>query len=111
MIETKWEGVEGFKRRLVAMRRRVWPEVDVLLRGVSEASAQAAAKASRPHRKSGRLQSSIAPVTTPTTAGFTARYYVRANRALGDIRKSAEAAAEREVEQGSAKFLRRLTKK
>ena len=74
MIQAKWEGLDGFKRRLTTMKRRVKPGIADLLQDVSNASARAASKAAKGHRKSGRLQSSIAPRTTKETAGFSAVY-------------------------------------
>ena len=110
MIAAKWEGLDGFTRRLTTMKRRVRPEVASLLRGVSDASARAASKAAKGHRRTGKLGASIKPRTTATTAGFSAVFYVRANRALSGIRKSAEAAAKVEVKRGGEKLLRSLAK-
>ena len=110
MIQAEWRGIDSFKRRLASMKRRVKPEVESLLRGVAGASARAAAKAAKGHRKSGRLQSSISAHTTADTAGFSAVFYVKANRALAGIRKSAEAAAAAEVKRGGQKLLGNLTK-
>ena len=110
MIQAEWKGLDTFARRLTTMKRRVKPEVANLLRGVSDASARAAAKAATHHRRTGRLQSSIKPHTTETTAGFSGRYYLIANRALSGIRKSAEAAAKVEAKRGGEELLRNLTK-
>ena len=110
MIAAEWQGLAAFKRRLTTMKRRVRPEVADLLRGVSDASARAASKASTGHRRTGRLGASIKPRTTATTAGFSAVYYVRANRALSGIRKSAEAAAKVQAKRGADLLLRNLTK-
>ena len=110
MIQAEWQGLDAFKHRLRTMRGRVRPEVANLLRDVSTASSRAASQAAKSHRKSGRLGASIKPHTTATTAGFSAVYYVRANKALRDIRKSAQAAAKVEVKRGGEKLLRSLTK-
>ena len=110
MTNIEWQGLAAFKRRLATMKRRVRPGVADLLRGVSTASARAAAGASKGHRKSGRLQASIRPHTTEETAGFRALYYVRANKALADIRKAAESAAQVEVKRGGKRLLRELAK-
>ena len=110
MIAAKWEGLDTFARRLTKMKRRARPGVADLLRGVSDASARAALKASKAHRRSGRLEASIAPRTTKETAGFSAVYYVKANKALRDVLKSAGAAAKVEARRGGEKFLRGLTK-
>ena len=109
-MKARWTGLDAFKRRLTTMKRRVRPEVANLLRGVSNASARAALKAAKGHRKSGRLQASIKSVTTKTTAGYSARYYLVANRALSDIRKSAQAAATIEAKRGGDLLLRNLVK-
>ena len=110
MIQAEWKGLDAFKRRLTTMKRRAKPEVASLLRDVSSASARAASKAAKGHRKSGRLQASSKPHTTETTAGFSGLYYVRANRALAGIRKSAEAAAKVEAKRGGEKLLSELAK-
>ena len=110
MTNIEWQGLDGFKRNLSKMKRRVKPGIADLLQGVSTASARAAAKAAKGHRKSGRLEASIEPRTTKETAGFSAVYYVKANKALRDVLKSAEAAAKVEVKRGGEKFLRSLTK-
>ena len=110
MIEAEWQGLTAFKRRLTRMKARVKPEVADLLRGVSTASARAALKAAKGHRKSGRLQASIEPRTTKETAGFSAVFYVKANRALGGVLRSAEAAAKVEVKRGGVRLLRNLVK-
>ena len=86
------------------------PEVADLLRGVSNASARAAAKAAAGYRKSGRLQASIKPYVGDDKAGFSAVYYAVANRALAGIRKRAQAAATVEAKRGGEKLLRNLTK-
>ena len=82
MIAAEWQGLAAFTRRLTTMKQRVRPEVASLLRSVSDVSARAASKAAKGHRKTGRLQSSIKAHTTETTAGFSAVFYVKANRAL-----------------------------
>ena len=110
MIQAEWQGLAAFERRLATMKRRVKPEIAKLLRGVSKVSALAASKAAKGHRKSGRLQSSIRPFVTEDSAGFSAAYYVVANRALSDVRKAAVAAANVEVKRGGEKLLRNLTK-
>ena len=109
MIQAEWEGLSAIKRRLTTMKRRVQPEVADLLRSVSSASARAASKAAKGHRKTGRLGASIKPRTTATTAGFSAVYYVRANKALRDIRTSAGAAATVAAKRGD-RLLRNLVK-
>ena len=109
-MKARWTGLDAFKRRLTTMKRRVRPEVAKLLRDVSNASARAASQAAKGHRKSGRLQSSIAPRTTKETAGFSAVFYVKANRALGGVLRSAEAAAKVEVKRGGVRLLRNLVK-
>ena len=110
MTNIEWQGLDTFKRRLTKMKQRVRPEVASLLRGVSDASARAALKAAKGHRKTGRLQSSIRPFVTEDSAGFSAAYYVRANKALRAIRESAGAAAKVEVKRGGERLLRNLTK-
>ena len=110
MIAAEWEGLDAFKRRLTTMKRRVKPGIADLLKDVSDASARAASKASTGHRRTGRLGASIKPRTTATTAGFSAVYYVKANKALRDVLKSAGAAAKVEVKRGGERLLRNLTK-
>ena len=110
MIAAEWQGLAAFKRRLTTMKRRVRPEVASLLRSVSDVSARAASKAAKGHRKTGRLQASIKPYVTDDKAGFSAVFYVKANKALRDVLKSAEAAAKVEVKRGGERLLRNLTK-
>ena len=92
------------------MKRRVKPGIADLLQDVSDASARAASRAASGHRKTGRLGASIKPHTTATTAGFSAVFYVKANKALRGVIKSAGAAAKVEARRGGEKFLRGLTK-
>ena len=110
MTNIEWQGLDTFKRRLTTMKRRVKPGIADLLQDVSDASARAASKAAKGHRKTGRLQSSIRAHTTETTAGFSAVFYVKANKALRRVIKSAGAAAKVEARRGGEKFLRGLTK-
>ena len=110
MIQAEWKGLDAFKRRLATMRGRVRPEVASLLRDVATASARAASRAAKGHRKSGRLGASIKPRATADTAGFSAVYYVKANKALRSVRTSAEAAAKAEVKRGGERLLRNLAK-
>ena len=92
------------------MKRRATPEVADLLRGVSDASARAASQAATGHRRTGRLGASIKPRTTATTAGFSAVFYVKANKALRGVLKSAGSAAKVEARRGGEELLRNLTK-
>ena len=110
MTNIEWRGLDTFARRLTTMKRRVRPEVASLLQDVSSASARAASQAAKRHRATGRLQASIKPYVTDDKAGFSAVFYVKANRALSGIRKSAEAAAKVEAKRGGQKLLGNLTK-
>ena len=112
MIQAEWKGLDAFKRRLTTMKRRVKPEVASLLRGVSDASARAALKAAKGHRKTGRLQASIKPHTTETTsAGFSCGSITSWQTGHSPTcARAAEAAANVEVKRGGEKLLRNLTK-
>ena len=73
MIQAEWKGLDSLQASSsYDEAARAKPEVASLLRGVANASARAASKAAKGHRKSGRLQASIKPHTTETTAGFSA---------------------------------------
>ena len=104
-----WEGVNAFTSALQQMQRDADRVMKREMRSISVASARAARRAAKVHRKTGQLAKSIKPRKgSLTSAGYKAIYYSRANPRLRHIFDEAKAAAEAKAKADAPTLMRRI---
>ena len=111
MADARWIGLDRFVADMKRMRRETDKQMRRQMRRVSVASARAARRAAKVHRRTGALARSVKPRRgSKTGAGYKCLFYARANPRLRHIYEASKAAAEAKLraDGGGVGVLRRI---